>query len=250
MNVEHGSVFGRVLRSELSSSWATATPRILLAASIVMAAISAVANLSTVDDLASDDVLSLAMHASTVATMIFAVIAGLVSTTSSFRYGSIDQRLLTSPGRSTSLAAKAAGSGLTGLVFGVVGAIAAVGVTAVYFWVRDVGFDVTSPWVVNAAIGIVIAAPLYAIAGSAIGFVVRNQPLAIGGTLAWLMVIEPPLMIGLPEVGKWLPGASGVALTNSPDPGLLDQIPGGLVLSLFVCIALAAAHTHFQSSDV
>lgn len=239
-----------VLRAEIYALWATATPRVLLGSSIVMAAISAVANLSAVDDLADDDILALAMHASTVATMIFSVVAGLVSTTAAFRYGSIDQRLLTSPTRTIPFAAKVVGSAFTGLVFGAVGAATAVVVTAAYFSANDVDFDASSPLVVNAVLGILLAAPLYAVGGSAIGFMARSQPLAIGGTLAWLMVVEPPLIIGLPEVGKWLPGATGVALTNSPDPGLLGQVSGGLVLALFVSFLVGLAVSRFSVSDV
>lgn len=242
--------FRILLRSELTATWATPTPRVLLGASVVMAAVSAVANLSVVDDLSDDGILALAMHASTVATMIFAIIAGLVSSTAAFRYGSIDQRLLSSPRRTTPFATKAIGSAITGLVFGLVGAVTAVTVTAIYFSANDAAFSATSPYVVKAVIGILIASPLYAVGGAAIGFLVRNQPMAIGGTLAWLMVIEPPLIIGLPTVGKWLPGATGVALTNSPDPGLLAQVPGGMVLTLFVAAVATLALMRFQTSDV
>lgn len=241
---------GRMLRGELAAIWATSTPKVLLAASVVMAAISAVANLSVIDDLTDDDALSIAMHASTVPTMIFSIVAGLVSATAAFRYGSVDQRLLTSPTRTSPLLTKAAASALTGVAFGCVGAVAAVVVTGTYFSVNDVAFSPSSPLVVKAVIGVLIAAPMFAIGGSAVGFLVRNQPMAIGGTLAWLMVIEPTLILGLPNVGKWLPGASGIALTNSPDPGLLAQVPGGIVLTVVVVALVGMSLWRFHTSDV
>ncbi len=242
--------FANVLKAEALTARTSATTKLLLLASVVMAAVSAVANLSTVDDLASDDTLRLAMHASTVATMIFSLLAGLVATTAAFRFGSIDQRLLSAPVRSTPLAAKVIGAGATGFVFGVVGAAAAVAITASYYSFNDVAFSATSPLVTKALLGILIAAPLYAMGGAAIGFLVRNQPLAVGGSMAWLLVIEPTFIIGLPKVGKWLPGAAGVALTNSPDPGLLAQVPGGLILALFVAVVLGFAALRFRVTDV
>lgn len=240
----------QTIRAEVRSATATPAAKLLLMMSVVMAIASTVANLSAVDDLTTDDSVQLAMHASTVPTLMFSILAGLYSATTDFRFGLMDQRLLSQPNRKQVLGAKAAVSGATGLLYGVIGAVTAVAIGLVYFQLNGETFDAGSPLVVRSLIGVIIGAPLFAMLGVAIGMIVRNQPIAIGGTLAWLLIIEPVVIVGVPTVGRWLVAGSGVALTNAPDPGLLDQPSAGLMLAAITSTFLLAAAWRFRNADL
>ncbi len=241
--------FRAAMLGEQRTALATPAARLLLAMSVLMATLSTVANLSAVDDLTSDDTLKLAMHASTVATLIFAMLAGLYSATTDFRFGLIDQRLLSEPSRLLTLAAKSLVAGTIGLLYGALGAVTAVVAASGFFATQGESFDTGSPLVRDALIGVIIAAPLFAMLGVAIGVVVRNQPIAIGGSLAWLLIVEPVFLIGAPDVGRWFPGAAGIALTNDPQANL-TQPAAALLLAGYCCAALALAAARFTKSDV
>ncbi len=239
-----------VLRAERLSVLSTPAARLLLVASMLMAALSGGASLLAVDDITTDASLQLAMHSSTVATMVFALVGGLYSSTTDHRFGLVDQRLLSQPNRAIVLLAKAAISGVVGLVYGLLGAATAAGITALYFRSQAERLEITDPLVTRALLGIVLAAPLFAVIGVAVGTLVRSQPAAIGGTLAWILMAEPAALVGLPNVGKWLPGSSGLALTFSPDEALLDQTAGGLLLLAYVALVLFAAVASFRNADL
>lgn len=238
------------IRAEIKSAMATPAAKLLLAMSVVMATASTVANLSAVDDLTTDDALQLAMHASTIPTLMFSILAGLYSATTDFRFGLMDQRLLSNPNRTQVLGAKATVAGATGLLYGAIGALTAIAIGVAYFQFSGETFDAGSPLVVRALIGVIVGAPLFAVLGVALGTIIRNQPIAIGGTLAWLLIIEPVVIVGAPKVGRWFPGGAGVALTNAPDPGLLDQVPAGLTLATVTGLLLLIAAWRFRSADL
>lgn len=230
----------------------TVTPaaKALLVGSIVMAVVSAIANLSAVDDLTTDASLELAMHASTVASMIFALIAGVYSATTDHRFGLIDQRLLSEPNRRRVVGTKLAASSLLGAVYGLVGVATAVATISSYFGLRDVPLDLGSPIVVRSLIGVLLATPLFGAMGAAVGTAIRHQPPALAGSLVWLFIVEPALMVGWTDVGRWLPGAAGVALTASPDPALLGQLGGGAVLVGYVVLSVIVSVWRFDRFDL
>jgi len=103
---------------------------------------------------------------------------------------------------------------------------------------------------VRALFGLALAAPLFAVLGVCVGTLARNQPIALGGSLVWLLVVEPAVILGASGFGRWLPGASALALTFSPDKALLSQLQGGLLLAVFVVVALGSAAHHFVSADL
>lgn len=237
------------MRAERLSALATPAAKILLVMSVLMASISTVANLSAVDDLTEDWVVQLTMHASTVATLIFAILAGLYSATTDLRFGVMDQRLLSEPNRPLTMAAKSFTALQTGVLYAVLGAITAVVAASAFYAANGESFDIGSPFVRRALVGLLVAAPLFAVLGVAIGLIITNQPFAIGATMAWLLVVEPVLIIGAPDVGKWLPGAAGIALTNNPD-SLMQQMPAGLLLATYAVAFSTLALARFGRSDV
>lgn len=242
----------RSVRADVANVRSTFTARALLIGSAVMACVSCVANLATVADadLASPDTVQLAMHSSTVATLVFAMVAGVVSATADFRFGRVDQLLLSDPNRSVLLGAKALVATLVGFIYGIVGSIAAVAATAGFFAMKGEAFDIMSEAVFRPLVGLLLGASLLGACGIAIGFAVRHQPAALAGSLAWLLIVEPTALVGLPGAGRWLPGAASLALTVSPDPNLLGQTSGALLLLAWTAVATAAAFAAFRRTDL
>lgn len=243
---------GRFVRADIVNVRSTPTAKALLVGSAVMACLSCVANLATVGDaeLGSPDTVQLAMHASTVATLVFALVAGVVSATADFRFGRVDQLLLTDPNRSMVLVAKSLVAMLVGVVYGIVGSIVAVSTTAGFFAVKGEPFDVLSEAVARPLAGLLLGASLFGACGVAIGVAVRHQPAALAGSLAWLLIVEPTVLLGLPHVGRWLPGAAGLALTLSPDPNLQGQLAGAFLLMGWAGFASAVARWVFRQVDL
>ncbi|MCP5024655.1 MAG: hypothetical protein GY929_00060 [Actinomycetia bacterium] len=240
----------RAARAERQSVLATPAARILLAASVVMATGSCVASLSTAGGTLDDDTVQLAMHSSTVATIVFALLAGLYSASTDRRFGFIDERLLSEPRRPVVLAAKALAVAAVGWLYGFLGALTAAVTAWSYFASQGESLDLLSPLVTRALVGVIIAGPFYAAFGAALGMIMPSQPMAIGGTLSWLLIIEPTLIVGLPDIGGWMPGAAGLALTNSPDPALVAQGAGGVLLAAYTVAGLGLAVFSFGRADI
>lgn len=230
------------LRSEALNVRSTLTARLLLVGSMVMAAVSLLANLSVLDDveLAATSSIERLMHSSTVATMTLAFVAGLVSATTDYRFGRTDQMLLTEPRPAALMASKTVVGSIVGVLYGIAGSVVAVVVMGIWYRVSDVTIDLTSASVVRPLIGVILAAALFVAMGIGLGSAVRNQPAAIAGGLALLLIVQPPMLLGLPGVGRWLPGAAGLSLTRAPDPNLLGQLSGGVVLVAWALLALVA----------
>ncbi len=237
-----------MIGGELLNLRSTSTARVLLVASMVMAAISLVANLATFEtaQLAERATVQTAMHASTVATITFSFVAGLVLSTSDYRFGRIDQLLLSTQSPSRILATKSAvGFGL-GVVYGVLGSVVAVAVSTLYYRVNDAEIDLTSATVIRPLVGVTVAAGLFVVAGLGLGSLIRNQPFALGAGLVLVLVVQPPLLLGAPTVGRWFPGAAGLALTLAPDSAMLGQVAGGLVLLGWTAVAVLAGVLRLQ----
>lgn len=231
-----------MIRSELLNMRATVTARILLVASMLMAAASLLANVAAVDDtkLASTSTIEQLMHSSTVATLTFALVAGLVSATSDYRFGRIDQLLLSDPRPSAVLRVKTIVGAIVGLIYGVAGSIVALVVIWMTYRFKDAAIDLTSSTVMLPLLGAIFASSLFVAIGIGVGTAVRNQPAAIAGSLAVLLVVGPPLLLGAPDIGRWLPGSAALAMTLAPDPAMIGQIPGGVVLAAWTALALWA----------
>ncbi len=207
---------------------------------MVMSAISLTANLAVIDEseLGSLATLELAMHAATVATLTFSLIGAIVATTGDYRFGRIDQLLLTSPRPLPVLAAKSLVGAAVGLLYALCGSVVAlVTLNAFYGW-KDVPVDLASTTVIYPLIGAAAGSALFGAIGVGAGTAIRNQPVAVAGALVLLMIVQPPALLGIPEVGRWLPGAAGLAMTYAPDPELLSPLVGGMSGLLWTAVAL------------
>jgi len=61
---------------------------------------------------------------------------------------------------------------------------------------------------------------------------------------------EPLVSTAAPDVGGWMPFASGLALTYSPNAGLLGPALGGLVLALYAVLSVSVARIVLVRTDV
>lgn len=243
------SPWSRALRVEAKAALAIPATKLLLAGSVVMAVISGTANLVVLDSLAGDQPIRLALHSATVPALVFTLIAGAYAASTDRRSGFIDQRLLRDPSRARWLGAKVVTQAAIGLVYGLLGSFTAIVTSMTVFATRGEAFDATSAVVARSVLGVLLTTPLFAVIGAAIGSMTANTSAAVAAMLVWVLVIEPPTVLGLPELGRWLPAATGLALTYSPDAALLGQTAGGISLATFTGIVLLLAMTRIKATD-
>lgn len=243
----------RLIEAEVIATRATRTTTILFAGVIVLSgtAVMATFGASEAAGRRFDDILSIrtAMHTSTVGTMILVIVAAIVNVTGGFRHGRIDQLFLTAPRRSAVLAAKGVTNTIIGLLYGIGGAVAGGSTAWIWFRVKGESLDFGQAIVWQPLVGVVLAAPMFAAIGVGISAVTRHQSGTIGAVLGWIILIEPLVAAGLPDVGRWFPLASALALTNDPGESLLSPMSGGLVLSAYTVITLIVGWIQLRRAD-
>lgn len=152
---------------------------------------------------------------------VFPLVIGSLAMTTEFRYRTITQSLLVEPRRGVLLAAKLLATVPLGLLYGVVGTVAVVGVSAPILASAGDGAFLTDRDVVEVIlIGVVVTA-LWAVIGVAFGSVLTNQVAAIVVILAFTQLVEPIARIALGAfdptegVAKFLPGAAADGLMGA-----------------------------------
>jgi ABC-type transport system involved in multi-copper enzyme maturation permease subunit len=233
-----------LIASELTKLTTTRTPRWLLvgqAALVAMALSGAVASgsLSTAQ-LATDPGLRTLLEHGGVAAII-SLALGITISAGEYRHGTIVDSLLTEPRRVRLVVGKLAAGLLIGLLVGVVIAGVTVGVSAAWYAVKDLPAGTGPATVLRSTAGIVLWQTLYLTLGVGLGAAVRAQAAAIVAAVAWLSVAEVAVAQLLTPVGRWLPATAARALGYDPDPALLSQVGGGLVLAVWTVLAGVAA---------
>ena len=158
---------------------------------------------------------------------MFPVLIGVLSLTGEFRHKTITVTLLGTPQRTKVLAAKMLGGIPMGLMYGIAGTVASVGIGAIVL--SAVGTDpllgTATTW---AIIGrSILTMTLWLIFGVGLGALIPNQVAAIVTLLVFTQFIEPIARLALPqtswgtEIAKFLPGSVG------------DSIAGGSFYSSF-----------------
>jgi ABC-type transport system involved in multi-copper enzyme maturation permease subunit len=196
------------------------------------------------------------MYAKSVAGYIVVVIMGVLLMAGEFRNRTAVATFLSSPRRSSVLAAKL-----------VVAAIAGAATMAVAVALGSLACAVTLsqfPESVAPAAGTfehlgilaVVSGSVLAVIGLAMGTLIRNQGLAIGITVVWLYIIDTLLVLFWPTGGKYLPsglitGMMALHIEASDGSGsigintanYLDPTPAALMLlgygAVFAGIAMA-----------
>jgi ABC-2 type transport system permease protein len=172
---------------------------------------------------------------------LFAGLLGALSITSELRHGTIRPTCLVTPRRGRVLAAKVSVSTLVGAAFGLTASAlaAAAGTAALRARGIDVKLDGGDYGLLIA--GGAIAAALWAAIGVGVGAIVRHQVPTVVGIAAWLLFVEGLLVgdvTGVQEVGRFAPGALGMAASGQEPDTLVTPVVGVLLLSAY---ALAAA---------
>lgn len=181
---------------------------------------------------------------------VFPLVIGSLMMTTEFRYQTITQSLLVEPRRTVLLGGKLLVAVPLGLLYGVVGTIALVGVSAPLLALGGDGAYLTDPDVIAVVLlGIVVTA-LWCAIGVAFGSVLSNQVAAIVVILALTQFVEPIARVALgafdatSSVARFLPGAAADGLIGS---SLIGEMGGGSSdllprwAALLVLLAYAAA---------
>ena len=249
--------FGRPLRrlvgAEAITTRATPTAKILFAAAIVLAGAACAATFAASNAAGRrfDDTLTVrtAMHTSTVSVMILAMISAIVAVTGDFRHGRIDQLFLSAPNRSVVLWAKAAISATIGVVYGIGGAIIGGSTALIWFRAKGETLDLSRQIVYQPLLGVILAAPMFALIGVGISAATRHQAATIGAVLGWILLIEPLAATALPDIARWFPLAAALALTNSPNDALLSPLSGGVVLAAYSAVSILIGRAQLRRND-
>lgn len=175
---------------------------------------------------------------------VFPLLAGTLMVTTEFRHKTLTPTFLATPRRGVVLVGKFAIGILVGLLYGVLGSIAAIGAGAGVFAAFGLGTELGSSdtWVLVGRM--LLAFALWAVVGIGVGTVVRNQVAAIVIVLAVTLFVEPivrtiaGIVDGLGEVARWFPSAASDALVGKTIFGAvgadgaepLEWWLGGLVL--------------------
>ncbi len=181
---------------------------------------------------------------------LFAAVLGALSITVEFRHGTIRPTILFTPARGRVIAAKVWVSALIGTVFGFAAGAAAAGTGTVALGARGIEVRLDAGDYGLLLAGGATAAGLWAAIGVGVGAVVRNQVPALIGLCAWLLLIEDLLVGGVPEVGRFAPGAAGAAISGQDPDTLLPPALGLVVLALYAIAAAMAGSLATSRSDV
>ncbi|WP_265521871.1 ABC transporter permease [Oerskovia flava] len=154
---------------------------------------------------------------------VFPVIVGALSVTGEFRHQTITPTLLAEPRRTTLVGAKLLAAVPVGVLYGVLGTAAGVGVGAGVLALTDHATYLDDPEVLVAVGRSVLALAVWAVVGVGLGLAMPNQVAVIVVVLAFTQFVEPILRFALAfvadgalaGVGAYLPGAAGEAITGS-----------------------------------
>jgi len=187
----------------------------------------------------------------------FSLLIGILAATTEFRHGTITPSLLVVPNRIRLMTSKLIAATLTGLAIGLVSTVLIVVIVAVFGSVRDFPTDEIGRG--SLIIGGTLVCGLYAALGVGLGALVRNQVGAIVGALVYMFVLEP-LASGLLSLSDSLDGfmpkyslgavSSWLAGVSPDSEVLLEQLPAGLLLTLYAAIFIAAGLYMLRRRDV
>ena len=240
------------LSSELLKLRTTRMAELLLlaAAGLTLLGVFVEGAAASAAELAGDDQQLTLLGAGSSGAVVFATLAGLLTVTSEFRYGTIRPTLLVQPRRRVVLAAKLLAAALAGVVLALVCIALSLGAGLAILAVRGVELVPTVADLLAVAAGAIAAAALGALLGVAIGALIRNQVGAIVAVVAHAVLVDATLFAAAPDVGRFLPGKAGDALAGQPVDHLLSPGAGALALIAWTLAFVLAATVRTERSDV
>jgi len=184
---------------------------------------------------------------------LFAALLGAMSITAEIRHGTIRPTFLVSPGRGRVVAAKIWVSMLIGAGFGLAACALAAAAGTAALRVRGIEIELDGGNYALLLAGGTAAAALWAAIGVGIGAVARSQVPTIVGISAWLLFVESLLVgdvSGVADVGRFAPGALGMAASGQDPETLLAPAIGLVLLALYAVAAAAAGWVATTRRDV
>jgi ABC-2 type transport system permease protein len=180
----------------------------------------------------------------------FALVLGATAMTSEHRHRTLSGTFLATPTRWPVVVAKVIGSGIAGLVFGVIGASIPLLAVVITFAVDGKAVPL-GPSVAVAMAAVAAGSAFSAAMGAAAGAALRSQLVAILGVLGWALVVESVIGAILPGTVKWLPFTGlTTALTQTGTVDLLSPLAAGLLMALYLAVALAVGLAVTMARDV
>jgi len=196
---------------------------------------------------------------------VFPLLFGALASTTEFRHQTLTPTFLATPRRGTVLVGKVGAGLVGGVVFGLVGLAATVGVGALVLGIVgvDTALDASETWALIARA--LLAMALWAVIGVGLGVLMPNQVAVIVSVLAFTQFLEPLLRVAASfwewtaAVGRFLPGAATDALVGSSIYSLasaggvsdaLEWWQGGLVLAGYAVLFLVAGALTTWRRDV
>ncbi|HEX2293067.1 MAG TPA: ABC transporter permease [Gaiellaceae bacterium] len=175
---------------------------------------------------------------------LLALILGITVVTTEFRHGTITPSLLGTPRRERVVVAKTIAATAVGFLFAVL-ALAVFAVVAVV-WLSAVGAEIRllEIEVLERAGQLLLAAPLWALAGVAVGALVQSQVAALVGTLIWIFIGEVTLiavlgLVDLDGFADYLP-FQALDAADGTNPDLLPYWTGvGVSLAWAAVLGIA-----------
>jgi ABC-2 type transport system permease protein len=133
-----------------------------------------------------------------------ALVVGLLSMTTEFRYGTVGRTLQLTPQRVRVLLGKmVAGAGYA-VVLAAVGLLIVAGVVLLASLGDGVSLEFGGV-VGTALLNLFFGMAMVTIFGVALGALIRNQVVAVTTALVWFLLVETIFFQLVPSVGKWLP---------------------------------------------
>jgi ABC-2 type transport system permease protein len=246
-----------LLRAELFKQRSTRTGLGLFAAMVglVLAAVLLHGFGLTTEMLASTSAQLMVLGRGEFLAVLFAALFGALSMTSEIRHGTIRPTFLVSPTRGRVIAAKVWVSTFFGAGFGLTASALAAGVGTATLRARGINIQLDGGDYALLIAGGATAAALWAAIGVGLGAIIRDQVPTLIGISAWLLFVEG-LLVGdvagpdIADVGRFAPGALGMAASGQ-DPGtLLAPGLGALLLLLYAVISAAAGWVTTTRRDV
>lgn len=175
---------------------------------------------------------------------VFTLIMGTLSVTGEYRYQTFTPTYLTEPRRDIVVAGKTIGQFVTGLLFGIVTVLVAIGVGAALLSILGHGTGLGDGDVQRALALSPVALGLWAVIGVGLGALIRNQIAAIVVIISFNQLVDPILRLALSAMNaegavKFLPTSAGEAMAGGglgsliatgTDTGMLAWWGGALVL--------------------
>ena len=193
--------------------------------------------------LTADDQLTIVLGRGEFLGALFAGLLGALSVTGEFRHGTIRPTLLVTPWRGRVMLAKAIASAAIGAAFAFVACALAAVVGTAALAARGIEVELATGDYVLLLAGGAAAGAAWASIGVGVGSLVRNQVPALIGICAWVLFVEALLVgdvAGVGDVGRYAPGALGMAATGQDSDTLVGPIAGIVLLALYAVAAAGA----------